>query len=247
MKNRKCLQLLLLLITIFGFGNMQKSYGQAAILAIIFGDQVASEEFNLSLELGWNFSDYKDLQNTQRASALNFGIAGNIKFSETWYLSPSVFFVSKRRYRFKSYSLNTGNLNLDNEFIDKDGEANLNYIDIPIITWYQIDNLRFGLGPQVSFLTSSNLVFNGDYGDFSEDIKDQTESIDYGFLAAVSYELGKARKGRGIFIQVRYYQGFNDVYNKSLSPSDNTANYLSVHFSLPFITDELAKKNIDEQ
>jgi len=40
---------------IFTIGIL-KTYSQAAILALIFGDKVASEEFNLSLELGWNFS-----------------------------------------------------------------------------------------------------------------------------------------------------------------------------------------------
>jgi len=35
--------------------GVQKAYSQAAILAVIFGDKVASEEFNLSLELGLEF------------------------------------------------------------------------------------------------------------------------------------------------------------------------------------------------
>ncbi len=237
------------LILVFALSMLapKASNGQAAIIALIFGDQVASEKFNISLELGWNLSDYARLDNTRRGVGLNFGIAGNIQLSEEWYLSPTVFFVSRRKYRFQEYSLNTGNPNLDNEYINKDGFADINYIDIPILTYYQMGHWRVGAGPQVSFLSSSDLVFEGDEGSFRQDVTSQTNDLDYGAIVALSYELGKARKGKGIFLQVRYYQGFNDVYKDSLMMGNNTGNYVSFHFILPFITDELAKKKLEEE
>jgi hypothetical protein len=122
--------------------------------------------------------------------------------------------------------------------------ANLGYIDIPVLFWYELDKIRIGLGPQVSFLTNSNLFFNGDDGDFTQDIKADTNSIDYGVMASLGYELGKARKGKGLFIQARYYHGFEDIYNNNISTGSNTASYFAIHFSLPFITDELANKNL---
>jgi hypothetical protein len=224
--------------------GLQKSYSQAAILAIIFGDQVASEEFNLSLELGGNFSTVSNFTNMKRTNETNFGIGCNFKLSEHFYLSPSVFFLSKRKFKFTSYSLNTGNDNIDNEFMNKSGNGNFNYIDVPVLLWYEINKIRLGLGPQVSFLTKSNLVFNGEYGDFTQDLKNNTNNLDYGIMASVGYEFGKARKGKGIFIQARYYQGFADVYNDQISPQSNQGSYFSFHVSLPFITDELANKNL---
>ncbi len=54
--------------------GVQKAYSQAAILAVIFGDKVASEEFNLSLELGWNFSTVSNFTTIKRTNATNFGL-----------------------------------------------------------------------------------------------------------------------------------------------------------------------------
>jgi hypothetical protein len=88
------------------------------------------------------------------------------------------------------------------------------------------------------------LVFNGDDGDFTQDIKNNTSTIDYGIMAGIGYELGKARKGKGLFIQARYYQGFADMYDDKINNQSNQGSYFSIHLSLPFITDELAKKNL---
>ncbi len=128
--------------------------------------------------------------------------------------------------------------------MNKSGNGNLSYIDVPVLLWYEINKVRLGVGPQVSFLTNSNLVFKGDHGDFTQDIKDNTNKIDYGIMASVGYELGKARKGKGIFIQARYYQGFADIYNDQINTQSNQESYFSIHLSLPFITDELAKKKL---
>ena len=60
MINKYVFSLILLLMT-SNFVN-----GQAAILALIFGDKVASENFNLSMEIGGNFTRYSNLDNFDR-------------------------------------------------------------------------------------------------------------------------------------------------------------------------------------
>lgn len=223
------------------------AFGQAAILAIIFGDKVASEEFNLSLELGWNFSNVTNFSDIKRTNATNFGLGCNFKLSEQFYLSPSVFFLSKRTFKFSSFSLDTGNDDIDQNYVNTSGESNLSYIDIPVFFWYEMNKVRAGIGPQVSFLTNSSLLFNGNYGDFTQDIKALTNNLDYGIIASLSYEFLKARKGKGIFIQARYYQGFADIFNDQINAESNLGSYFSIHFSLPFITDELAKKKLESK
>jgi hypothetical protein len=88
------------------------------------------------------------------------------------------------------------------------------------------------------------LSFEGDNGEFIQDIKGDTNSIDYGVMASLGYALGKARKGKGLYVQARYYHGFEDVYNNNISTGSNTASYFAIHLSLPFITEELANKNL---
>ena len=66
-------------------------------------------------------------------------------------------------------------------------------------------------------------------------IKDQTESIDYGFIAQVGYIMEKGGQGKEIHIQLRYYQGLADVFKNDFISSTNNASYLSLHLSIPFI------------
>ncbi|PQJ21642.1 hypothetical protein [Tenacibaculum sp. SG-28] len=77
---------------LFLFAAPSLVQGQAAILALIFGDKVASEKFNLSMEIGGNFNHYSSLDNYDRTKlGINFGIAGNVKVSERFYISPAIF------------------------------------------------------------------------------------------------------------------------------------------------------------
>lgn len=221
---------------------------QAAILAAIFGDKVASEKFNLSLELGFNWSDYASVSNSERKMAVNFGIAGNIKLSEKFYLSPSAYFLSNRTVALSGLSLNTGNLALDGQFQNTSAELNLSYIDVPIIAWYAMDDWRLGIAPQISFRTGAELEYKGSEGKFTKDIKSQVNNLDYGMMFLISYELGKARKGKGLFIQARYYLGFADVIDDNLQfgSGKNRNDYFALHIAFPFITEELAKKKLDK-
>ncbi len=231
------------------FGTVQKANAQAAIIALIFGDQVASEKFNLSMELGGNFSQYSDLSNVdQNKYGINFGIAGNLMLNENWYLSPTAYFLSGRSISMDSYNLaatNHTSTNLNNEFDGRSATLDLSYIDVPVLVSYQTNNKkwRFSAGPQISFLTGSDLTINGDYGDLVQDYKSKVNDIDYGVLTSIGYSLGQARKGKGVYIQLRYYQGFSDVFTEN--PETNKASYFSLHLSLPFITEELAQKNLD--
>jgi len=220
---------------------------QAAILAAIFGDKVASEKFNLSLELGFNYSEFSGVPDSNRKGAINFGIAGNIKLSEKFYLSPSAYFLSKREIALSGVSSDTGNPNIDGEYQDTNASLSMSYIDVPIILWYALDDWRFGLAPQISFRTGADIQFNGSDGDFTQNIKNRTDNLDYGIMFLLSYELGQARKGKGIFIQARYYTGFADVFDNSFYGGNNRTNYFAFHLAFPFITDELAKKNLERR
>ena len=230
------------------FAISQKVSAQAAIIALLFGDQVASEKFNISMELGANFSQFSDVPNSDQFKPdINFGIAGNIMLSEHWFLSPTAYFLSRRRLALNSYFPNTGNTTLDQEFANSDAELMVDFIDIPVLLAYETGNKkwRFGLGPQFSILKKSEIVVFGSDGDLVLDYKSNISSTDYGVLGSIGYAVGEARAGKGLYVQVRYYQGFANLLQEL--PNNNLGSYLSVHVSLPFITDELAKKNLKKK
>ena len=91
------------LIFIFNLSLTEQIKGQAAIVALLFGDQVASEKFNISMEAGGVFAHYANLSDTKRSRmGINFGIGANLKLSENWFFSPQVYFLAARNIRFKT-------------------------------------------------------------------------------------------------------------------------------------------------
>ena len=222
--------------------------GQAALIALLFGDKVASENFNLSLEVGMNFSDISNFENAKkRRGAINFGIAGNIRLSDNWYVSPNVYFWSRRRLHLNSFSLYTGNPSIDSQFVDVPTNFVMNYIDVPVLFSYQTDNkkFRFSTGPQLSFMQNTTASFSGVDGDFEQDFNELVHDIDFGALIDVAYILGKAHKGKGLHLHFRYYYGFTNVFDNGVLVDDNQLSFYSFHISLPFITDELAARNLE--
>ncbi|WP_104735515.1 porin family protein [Hanstruepera ponticola] len=231
------------------FFTVSTIQAQAALFALLFGDKVASEKFNVSLELGFNQPFYSNLDNNDRSKiGVNFGIGGNLKLSENWFLSPNIYFLAKRNIQLNNFSLASGNVNLDSQFVNVPTEVTLNYIDVPIFISYQTNNkkYRFGMGPQISFLQKSRAIFKRPEGDFTQNFDGYTEDIDYGLMADFAYVLGKAHKGKGIIIHLRYYHGLNDILTDKISSQNNSSNFVALHLTLPFITDELAEKNLKE-
>ena len=238
-----------LLIFIFNLSLIKQVKGQAAIVALLFGDQVASEKFNISMEAGGVFAHYSDIPDTKRSRmGINFGIGANLQLSQNWYFSPQIYFVCTRNVRFKTYSLDTGNPGLDAEFMNVPATLDLRTNEIPILFSFQTNNkkFRYSLGPQVSFLRKANATFNGEKGEFKQNFESYVNEVDYGPVADICYILGKAMKGRGIFVHARYFYGIADIFNDKLSTNVNRMGYFSLHLSLPFITDELASKNLEE-
>lgn len=237
------------LILVFGLGHSFQSKGQAAIIALLFGDQVASEKFNISMEFGVNQPFYSEVPDSKRSRlGINFGIGTNIQLSDNWFLCPNVYFLSARRVNLNSFTPTTGNVPVDESFANTETEILLKYIDVPVFLHYQTDNkkFRFGFAPQISFFTSGEARFSGDEGDFTQDVDTHVNGIDYGIIGNFTYVLGKAHKGRGIHIHLRYYYGLEDVFKDDYINGNNNTQFVSAHLSLPFITDELAEKNLRE-
>lgn len=215
----------------------QMLHAQAAIVALIFGDKVATENFNIGLELGIPIGSISSVDHSSYKSGLNFGISGNIKLSEYWSMSPNIYFLSMRNVKTDQFSLNSDNTILNGEFVNVPTEFAIKYIDVPIFFNYNFTEKPFkiGLAPQISFRTGADAKFTNEEGDFEYGIKKHTESLDYGFIAQIGYIVGKGGQGKEMHFQLRYYQGLADVFKNDYIDGNNYANYFSVHVSVPFI------------
>ena len=118
----------------------------------------------------------------------------------------------------------------------------LNYIDIPVIAKYQFaDRFNIGTGPQFSFLTSSSNVYERtvqaeDEITYSQESQVSWNSFDFGWTVEFTYNLWKARGGKGLNIHFRYTQGLTDIIKDN--PGDALTNSVfQISASFPFIAD----------
>jgi hypothetical protein len=242
------------LFTLFSFFLISSSVsGQAAIVALIFGDKVASEKFNISLEAGVGSAFFSEVETDFRiGGAFQFGIGANIKLNDNWSISPNAYFLSTRNITLKDAPVFQGeSVLIQPEFAD--ARITVKYIDVPLFVYYRFNNSRFriGIAPQISFRTNARAGYEFDTLEesYSATIKESTEPIDFGLVSAVSYVLGESRSGKGLIFSLRYYQGFTDVYKDSyqLLSSQNRSSYIGIAASFPFVTDEIAAKNLKDK
>ncbi len=231
---------------LIGFiGTSATVHAQAALVALLFGDKVASEKFNISMEVGVNFTHFSNANNIKAYRGdLNFGIAANYMLSEYWFISPTAYFISRRTIKLSNMTPFTGDQTLNGLYANSDAVLTADYIDVPVMVYREFGKRKFrlGVGPQISFLKNATIVYNGQQGDLEVNYNSYIKDIDYGFLASFGYSLGEARKGKGIFLQLRYYQGFSDV-TQSIN-GENRSSYVAFHASLPFVTDAIADGNL---
>ena len=198
------------------------------------------------MEIGVPFNNFTNIDNSKSNSAVNFGIAGNVKLSDNWFVSPTVYFLSKRSLELTSATPNTADSDMNALFANTSAELKLNYTDIHLHLAYQPNNtnIRIGISPQVSFLGKATALYDGEIGKFEQDIEEFTNSTDYGVIGNLGYFLKAGHGGKGIHFNLRYYQGMTDVFKDELYTGSNESSYIALHVSLPFITDELAAKNL---
>ena len=86
---------------------------------------------------------------------------------------------------------------------ESDSKLALNYVDIPLLLNYRIENgLFFEVGPTIGVLVSANLKYDGD----SEDVKDSFKASDVGAAFGVGY-----RTDMGLSLGLRYQLGLSNI------------------------------------
>ena len=107
-------------------------HAQAALAAILFGDKVASENFNIGMEFGALLANIADAPGSRPKIGFNFGISTNIKLNENWSLHPSAYFISSRGGKLETLSLASNDPELNSKFQEVPATVWVNYIDFPV-------------------------------------------------------------------------------------------------------------------
>ena len=207
---------------------------QAAVLALIFGDRVASESFHLSLDIGLNATSLPGLDQRKPTVGLNFGLGTFIKLNDRWALTPEFKPLSGRGARdVKSFYENV-------PLEDIQSNVHLNYIDVPVLVQYKAtDRLFISIGPEISFVTeakqhTSGTLSTGQEIIISETIFSLVNDIDLAVPLEVGYSLAKGIMGKAVDLKMRYAFGLTEVLTDKAQASSRNSTF-QVMLSFPFI------------
>jgi hypothetical protein len=236
----------LIIVSFLGL-PLAATYGQAALIVLILGDKVATEQFHLSIDGALNLSTFPGLEEGKMGTGVNFGLGTHIKLGEKWHLKPEFKPLSRK----KSTSV-VPLISVPGEITADESKFTLNYIDVPVFLQYNITpQLYLSAGPQVSFLTGANQYSIGKMEDEREstlkiDVESFFNTVDFSFPVEVGYTVKLANKKTtsvmDINIFARYEYGFLEIM-KDPSTGSSKISLFQVGLSLPFIktAEELAK------
>lgn len=221
------------------FTGTTRVNAQAALLVLLFGDKVASENFYFSLKAGANIANLSNVDGSKMRPGFNFGLLATIKLSDKFYLVPEFAPLSPKGAKNVPVT-SSGNSNLDALLQNAKGDIELNYIDIPVVAkFYLHKKFNIGLGPYLSILTGAQDKFEttaDEVGDLTitNSTKSQFNSLDYGAVFEAGWSAWEARNGKGLNIHVRYTLGLNDIVKDN--PGDALKNSVfQIFVSFPFI------------
>ncbi|MBA5793882.1 PorT family protein [Flavobacterium sp. xlx-214] len=163
---------------------------------------LAQQEVKFGPKAGVNFATLngKDAKDAKMLIGFHVGAFAEIKFNEKFAVQPEVVFSAQGAKTEYSETVMGVTANYE-------GKAKINYINVPIMAKYYVaPSFAIEAGPYVGFLATANAESKGTVGgvtqEFDADVKDQTNSIDFGVGVGASFNMDS-----GLFIGARYNLG----------------------------------------
>ncbi|MBU1014021.1 MAG: PorT family protein [Bacteroidetes bacterium] len=198
------------------------SYGQVAILLLIFGDKLASEDLHLSIDGALNASNISKMGNGSTLYGLNFGLGLHMNLNERWQFNPQFKPLSQKGIK------NTNPLiDLPSELVLTHTDLKLSYIEFPVMMRYNVTpDFFIAVGPQLSLLSSASQKSIGKYTNDLEaelklDAKEFFNKVSFSFPIELGYWIYFSNKKSSSEIKLnlfaRYCHEFSRAFNDKQS------------------------------
>lgn len=184
---------------------MKKIILSAATLAAVCFSATAQEDIKFGIKAGVNIATFGgDAEDSDSRTGFHAGAVAEFKLSETFSIQPELFYSQMGAK--SEYNDDFGGISVSYE-----ETAKYDYISLPVLAkYYIIEGLSIEAGPQISLLVSSKIEQKasggGESGEATTDVKDSTNSIDFGLAGGLAYDLPM-----GVFFQARYYAGISNT------------------------------------
>ena len=172
-----------------------------ALGAFSFAAQAQTPDLKLGAKAGVNFANLSNSDGDMK-TGFHVGVLAEIFINEKFSVQPELLY-SAQGTKIKESGVEV--------------KMNMDYINVPIMAkYYVIDGLSVQAGPQIGFLVKSEVKTEGNIGGVdvssTEDIKDGTQSVDFGLNFGAGYELPM-----GVFFDARYNLGLSKINKESES------------------------------
>lgn len=167
---------------------------------------LAQQEVKFGPKAGVNFASYsgKDADEAKMLVGFHVGAFAEIMFTDKFAIQPEILYSAQGAKQEGSQTI----AGITNSY---EATSKTSYINVPIMAkYYFVPTFAVELGPYVGFLMSSDLESKTTVGSTTSetemDMKDNTNSIDFGIGAGASFNLEN-----GFFIGARYNLGLTKV------------------------------------
>jgi hypothetical protein len=166
---------------------MKKTIFTLALLAGLAG-AARAQNISLGIKAGPSYASFVGKDAGERDGLFGFhaGVFANIGLSNMVAFQPELLYSQKGAKLANATDFRT----------------RFSYLDVPLAFHVNADGLFFEAGPQVGFL----LAAKSEAGNAAVDVKDATNSVDFGYLAGLGYQ-----RKTGLGIGLRYNGGFTNV------------------------------------
>jgi len=204
------------------------------LIALLFGDKLSSEKFQLGINLVGNWQNVTGWEGTKNRFSIGFGIYGTWKLSKKFALQPELLFKDPRGAAGVPADV-FGNANLDPLLENAAVTMKLAYVSLPVLLKYHLTpSFSLGFGPQIGYLSSARneyvaQVYSEEDLIFKDDIKSRLNKFDFALAFNLEYKL---MRKRGIHIGIRYYLGLTDIIKNN--PGNSVRNsVIQINLGIP--------------
>ncbi len=162
------------------------------IVAFISLSVLQAQEFNFGAKGGLNFATLvgDDVDDVSTRTSFHLGLVAEIPLANKLLFGPEVLYSSQ-------------GAKIDDA--GDEGTFKLDYIQVPLMLKYLVGpGFSLEAGPQVGFLTSSEVEMDG----VSADMSDFFSTVDFGLNLGLGY-----RFINGFFLQGRYNLGLSNIWD----------------------------------
>jgi len=205
---------------------MKKIFTIAAI-AVLGMTSVNAQDVNFGAKAGVNFATVTgdETDDFESKTGFHVGVVAEIMLSDKFSFQPELVYSSQGTKISESGTEDFGGITYQYE---EEATRKLDYLNLPLMAKYYVsEGLSIEAGPQIGFLINSeaeyeySATYEGTTESESEteDLKDYTSSIDFGFNFGLGYKLENglnfgARYNLGLS-NINDFEGSDDVKNQN--------------------------------